>query len=150
MPTLDALAIWGQRHGPVALLNYGSNRHAGPGAVDKRGAVRVTLAHELAHFLIDREHALGAVDVLKSRMPAATEQRARAFAAEFLIPTQRAGAIWEHAGRPLDRASLEAVIDDLCRRFAVSRSVASWKLEHGARQCGGDVRRVLSAIVPQR
>jgi len=150
LPALDALAIWGERHGPVALINSGSSRHAGPGAVVDRGSVRVTLAHELAHFLIDREHALGAVDVLQSRMPVATEQRARAFAAEFLLPSRLAGATWAHSGRPLDRAGLQAVIDDLCERFAVSKSVASWKLEHGARQYGGDVRLMLSAIVPQR
>ncbi|THK35148.1 ImmA/IrrE family metallo-endopeptidase [Ensifer sp. MPMI2T] len=150
LPTLDALAVWGPRHGPAVLLNSGSQRHQGQGAIEERGAVRVTLAHELCHFLIDGEHALGAVDVLQSRMPVAIEQRARAFAAEFLVPTNLAAQIWAEADRPRDRFGLDRVLDQLCDRFKVSKSVASWKLEHGARLYGEQLRQVLATIVPQR
>ena len=150
LPTLDALAIWGARHGPAVLLNSGSQRHLGQGMIEERGAVRVTLAHELCHFLIDGEHALGAVEVLQSRMPVAIEQRARAFAAEFLLPTQLAARKWDDANRPLDRCGLEDILDRLCDQFKISKSVASWKLEHGARQYGANVQRMLALIVPQR
>ena len=151
-PTLDALAVWGGRHGPAALLNIASQRHGGtsPGHAEDRGQVRVTLAHELCHFLIDRGHALGAVDVLRSRMPVAVEQRARAFAAEFLLPGQAAGSAWLQAERPRGRAGLESLLDELCRHFIVSKSVASWKLEHGARSYGVNLGQMLESIVPQR
>jgi hypothetical protein len=149
-PTLDALAIWGGQHGPAALLNMESKRHAGRGDAEERGQIRVTLAHELCHFLADREHALGAVDVLRSRMPVAIEQRARAFAAEFLLPSKAAGDAWLEAKRPTGQEGLEAVLDDLCKHFTVSKSVASWKLEHGARSYHGDLHAMLDSIVPQR
>lgn len=149
-PTLDALAIWGERHGPAALLNTESKRHAGRGDAEERGQVRVTLAHELCHFLVDREHALGAVDVLRSRMPVVIEQRARAFAAELLLPSKTAGDAWLDAKRPTGQEGLEAVLEALCKHFIVSKSVASWKLEHGARSYGVDLHAMLDSIVPQR
>lgn len=151
-PTLDALAVWGEKHGPAALLNTASERHAGPGPerVEERGQIRVTLAHELCHFLVDREHALAAVDVLRSRMPVAVEQRARAFAAQFLLPSRAAAAAWIDAGRPTDRIGLYQLLNDLCHDFTVSKSVASWKLQHGARIYNVELGSALDSVVPHR
>ena len=72
--TLDALAIWGNQHGPGMLLNLDSRRLA---LTPRReaagnGAARVTAAHELCHLLFDRDRALGVVDILNGRMPLRT------------------------------------------------------------------------------
>lgn len=149
-PTLDALAVWGDRHGPAVLLNQASIRHIGRGDTRRRGQARVTLAHELCHLLIDGEHALSAVDVLHSRMPILVEQRARAFAAEFLLPSRVAGEAWLAADQPRGRDDLRAVLERLCRRFVVTKSVAAWKLEHGARLYDAHLAPILDSIVPQR
>ncbi|AVO43801.1 ImmA/IrrE family metallo-endopeptidase [Phreatobacter cathodiphilus] len=150
--TLDAIAVWGNLHGPATLLNSGSRRHSVPGSEDAEhsGQLRVTLAHEFCHFLIDRGHALGVVDVLLSRMPAPVEQRARAFAAELLLPSRAAGIAWIDAGRPTDRQGLENLVGDLCQKYSLSKSVSSWKLEHGARLYGANLSQTLDALLPQR
>ena len=152
LPALDALAIWGRTYGPATLLNATSLRHGGSGPenAEDRGQVRVTLAHELCHFLIDRGHALGAVDILRSRMPAAIEQRARAFAGEFLLTSNAAADAWFAANRPRDEHGLEHLLGELCRRFAISKSVASWKLQHGIGAQNVDIAPMLDAIVPRR
>ncbi len=149
-PTLDALAVWGDRHGPAVLLNRASLRHVGRADIRRRGQARVTLAHELCHLLIDAEHALGAVDVLHGRMPSLVEQRARAFAAEFLLPSRVAGDRWLAEGQPRGRDDLKALLERLCRRFGVTTSVAAWKIEHGARRYGAHLTPMLDSIVPQR
>src|ERR1019366_3575730 len=64
---------------------------------------RVTLAHELCHLLLDGRHALSAIEVLKARMPAGVEQRAKSFAGEFLLPSHVAAEHWLVADRPQGR-----------------------------------------------
>ncbi len=154
--TLDALAIAGGGHGPAVLLNPASRRHtAGRRHTAARhpagnGSLRVSLAHELCHLLADARPALAAVEILQSRMPARVEQRARAFAAEFLLPAAAAARVWSDQGQPTEREGLAQVIDRLCRRFGVTRSVAAWKLQHGAAELGADLEAMLTEIVPQR
>lgn len=148
--TLDALAVWGSRHGPAVLLNKLSQRHAGTPDLERSGQVRATLAHELCHLLADSEHALSAVEVLNSRMPVQIEQRARAFAAEFLLPSRVAAELWVEEHTPRNRDGLERVLTRLCRDFTVTRSLAAWKLEHGARLQDVHLAPMLSTIVPQR
>jgi hypothetical protein len=150
--TLDALAIWGDRHGPGALLNAASTRVLPDNIVDvtlSPGA-RVTLAHELCHLLLDGAHAVSAIDVLRSRMPLSVEQRAKAFAGEFLLPTKAAADAWFEAGRPRGRAELEKVVSALAQQFGVTWSVASWKVEHGAAPYDIDLTPILDAIAPWR
>jgi hypothetical protein len=152
--TLDGLAIWGGRHGPGVFLNRSSGRilpSSFKGELEDSPGARVTLAHELCHLLLDGRHALSAVEVLKARMPAGVEQRAKSFAGEFLLPTAVAAQAWLDAGRPSDRAGIESVVVALANRFGVTWSVAAWKLEHGARR-GYDVDLdvILDAVVPQR
>jgi hypothetical protein len=150
IPSLDALAIWGRRHGPAVVLNSGSPRHKGSGDITEHGTVRITLAHELCHFLIDGEHALGAVEVLQSKMPVAIERRARAFAPEFLLPTFIAGQFWQQFGSRTDQEGVLTLLNHLCYTFKVSRSVASWKIQYAAREHGYNLEKILDAIVPQR
>jgi hypothetical protein len=152
--TLDGLAIWGGRHGPGVFLNESSRRilhRRGPrGDVKTSEGARVTLAHELCHLLLDGGHALSAIEVLKARMPASVEPRAKSFAGEFLLPSRAAAAAWFEAGRPLGRADVEAVVVDLTKRFGVTRSVAAWKLQHGAAVHDVDLAAILDSIAPRR
>jgi hypothetical protein len=150
--TLEGLAIWGERHGPGALLNTSSTRilpHDVGNVVDSPGA-RLTLAHELCHLLLDGRHAFSAIEVLRSRMPLGIEQRARSFAGEFLLPSKVAADAWFEAGRPEGRKNLEKVVSDLARRFGVTWSVVTWKLEHGLASYDVDLSPTLDAIAPSR
>lgn len=149
---MDGLAIWGPRFGPGVFLNEASTRIAGsgnPSLPDSLGA-RVTLAHELCHLLLDGTHALSAVEVLKARMPAGVEQRAKSFAGEFLLPTRIAGQRWLDAGRPSNRIDLELLVNSLVESYGVTRSVAAWKVEHAAQTRDADLGAVLDAIAPRR
>ncbi len=132
--TFDGLAIAGPSYGPGAFINT-NGRRIRENATDFHhdAGARVNLAHEICHLLVDREHALSAVDVLKSRMPAAIESRARAFAGELLLPGQAAAKMWDEAGSPTGLTELEIVLQNLADTFGVSFAVAAWKLEHGAR-----------------
>jgi Zn-dependent peptidase ImmA (M78 family) len=65
-------------------------------------------------------------------MPPWIEQRARAFAGEFLLPGQVAADLWEQEGGPTDKAGVERVLREvLCVRYGVTMAVASYKLQHG-------------------
>ncbi len=141
--TLDALAVWGDNFGPAVLLNQ-SSVHG------KSRAARVTLAHELCHLLLDRGHALGAIEILNSRMPLDMEQRAKSFAGELLLPTSAAVEAWRLAGCPRSLDELKVVVRSLGEQFSVTKSVATWKLEHGAQRQGTDLKVQLDAIDPYR
>jgi hypothetical protein len=149
--SFDGLAIAGGHYGPGAFINAASRR-LGKEPVDivTNGGSRVTLAHELCHLLLDRDHPLSAVEVLRSRMPAGVEARARAFAGEFLLPTSAASYAWQLAGLPFDTARLQAVLQELVVSFGVTFSVAAWKVEHGAGPDRHRLRAALDTIAPYR
>ncbi|AGH49451.1 hypothetical protein G432_08630 [Sphingomonas sp. MM-1] len=151
-PSLDGLAIWGPRHGPGVFLNEASGRILGRDDRDVEASLgaRVTMAHELCHLLLDGEHALSAIEVLKARMPAGVEQRAKSFAGEFLVPTDIAAEFWHRAKRPVDRAGLDAVVRELIEIYEVTRSVAAWKVEHAARRHAVDLSATLDSVAPHR
>jgi Zn-dependent peptidase ImmA (M78 family) len=111
---LDAVAAWGQRHGPVVIMN-GSEGARCTHAYGRR----TTLAHEICHLLLDRENGLPMAEVLGGRTPESLEQRAGAFAAEFLLPRSQAIAAMRGSG------SVEAILDKLTKQFQVSREVAA-------------------------
>ena len=150
--TFDGLAIAGPRFGPGAFINTESKRVRDKTASDPRRdpGVRITLAHELCHLLLDRQHSLSAVEVLRSRMPAMVESRAKSFAGELLLPTSTAGSVWDQAHAPQDRGGLEAILQELAERYRVSYSVAGWKLEHGARERSVDLEPMLDVLIPYR
>jgi hypothetical protein len=143
--TFDGLAIAGSHYGPGAFINTDSGRVRDKNTAGLGGnaGARVNLAHELCHLLVDRNHPLSAVEVLRSRMPASIESRARAFAAELLLPGAAAANLWDRSGSPTSHDELEAVLQELADSYGVSFSVAAWKLEHGARR----ERRELSAML---
>lgn len=108
---IDALACWG-RHGPSIIINlerafaHDTNR------------LRMSLAHELCHFLVDRGSALPVAEVLGGSVDAYVERRAYAFAAELLLP--RAGVIL--AGEA-GHTTLQDQLRFLGNRFGVSKAV---------------------------
>lgn len=149
---LYAIAVWGAKHGPAVLLNSDRARISNLfSSIWQRGAIRVNAAHELCHLLVDSQHGFSAVDVLGGRMPLRMEQRAKAFAAEFLLPSAEAGEIWREADSPIEVDIVRQVIRRLCVRYKVTESVASWQLEHGVSPYHQEsLTRVLDQIVPHR
>lgn len=118
-PALDAFACWGEEVGPAVLVNP-SGRHAGSAA-----GRRATLAHEIAHLLLDRGDALLAAEVFGGSTPLILEKRARAFAAEFLLPRRAASR------GVAESTSLDEAVETLRRTFDVSQEVAYWQIKNG-------------------
>ncbi|MBK1621582.1 hypothetical protein CKO42_24885 [Lamprobacter modestohalophilus] len=109
---IDAVAVWGDRHGPAVLLN--TNHRSRASTANGR---RSTLAHEICHLLADRAHALPVAEVLGGQVPRWPEQRANAFAAEFLLPREQV----ERVCRAQSEVLLAAA--NLEERFQVSRTL---------------------------
>lgn len=122
---IDALAVWGERHGPAILLNTTEGAHPAQPA-----GRRITLAHEIAHLLIDWERALPAAELVKiggqDLAPATPEVRARAFAAELLLPRETAAQYVQ------DRSSLDEAIEQLINDFGVGPQVAGWQIRNSS------------------
>ena len=147
---LRALAVWGNRHGPAVLLNVSRKTLRRLDEYTSDGRARVNMAHELCHLLIDRGHALGAVEILNSRMPLDIERRAKSFAGELLLPAEVAAEEWRRQGAPRSLTGLKKLVRELQERFGVSDSVAAWKLEHGLQRRDIDVSVLLDVIAPAR
>lgn len=112
-PHLDAIACWGHVQ-PTVLLN----RHPRARPAHHHGR-RSTLAHELAHLLVDRERALPVAEVLGGEVDLEAEKRANAFAAEWLLPRAWAAQVLRQS-RSIDQA-----IETLSRSHAVSAQLAA-------------------------
>jgi len=110
---LDALACWGPKHGPAVLLNVAPDSRASAG-----GSRRATLAHELAHLLVDRDGSLPMAEALGGNAPLTPERRANAFAAELLLPRTAAVAV-------LRNANLDEAVRTLTRQYVVSLQLAA-------------------------
>lgn len=114
---VEAIAAWGEQHGPVILLNS---------AEDTRSAHEFgkhsTLAHEICHLLYDRRGALPVGEVLGGRVSNYAEKRARAFAAELLIPRETASSFFKN--RPTPEETVEAIR----QQFRVSTEVVAWQI----------------------
>jgi Zn-dependent peptidase ImmA (M78 family) len=113
-PELEAIAVWGPRHGPAVILN----QHA---KYSSEVRENITLAHEIAHLLLDRHDALPLAEVLGGNVPKLVEQRARAFAAELLLPRAIAGTELARASNP------GAAVAELAARYRVSQEVIAWQ-----------------------
>ena len=118
---LDAVAAWGTRHGPVIILNVGEG-----GRASHVHGRRSTLAHELGHLLVDRSGALPFSEVLGGHTPLYVEQRARAFAAEFLLPKGSA------VNTLRESPSLAEGLEILSRHFEVSIELAALQIKNSA------------------
>jgi Zn-dependent peptidase ImmA (M78 family) len=113
---LDALCCWGPRHGPCILINKnGRLAHYPTGR-------RSTLAHEICHLLVDRAGSLPLAEALGGDVPEIPEQRANAFAAELLLPRDRAQKIWSES------QSIDGALAEVSARYHVSYEVAAWQI----------------------
>jgi len=119
---LHALAVWGGRHGPAILLNLQKTSFAY--GIQGR---RTTLAHEICHLLVDRNAALPAAEILGGKTPEHPEKRARAFAAELLLPRQ---AAYELVSASDD---VNQSVRMLAEEFGVSKQVAAKQLLNSER-----------------
>lgn len=115
---LDAVCTWGPKHGPAILVNKS-------GVHSRFGGRRATLAHEIGHLLMDRAGALPLGEVLGGSVPHRVEQRARAFAAELLMP--QAAAIPAIQGSQ----DIEETVRELGNAFGCSRAIIAWQVRNG-------------------
>jgi Zn-dependent peptidase ImmA (M78 family) len=133
---LDAIGCWGDHHGPGIVLNT-DGAHA-----QSVGGLRATLAHEIAHLLVDRAGSLPLAEVLGGRTARHVEQRARAFAAELLLPRARAASLFVEPGIALDRA-----LADVMSVYGVSSEVVAWQVRNSREPVEERVRRFFSGRV---
>jgi Zn-dependent peptidase ImmA (M78 family) len=123
---IDAIAFWGPRRGPAIVINRN-------GMFSKsRNGRRITLAHEICHLVIDRRGHLPLVDVLGGVAPEEIEQRARAFAAEFLLPQRYVYERFLETDGSLHEISDS--IEPLMASFRVSRWVVAFQLKNALRR----------------
>jgi Zn-dependent peptidase ImmA (M78 family) len=119
-PSVYALAMWYHKN-IFILLN------TNPSALGfNNNLIRITLAHELAHILVDKDESLPIAEVLlahATKLP--IEQRARAFAAEFLLPRRLAVEYADMNDFPN--------LNSLSQEYGVSEIVAARQIVNGAR-----------------
>ena len=115
---IDAIGCWGPRRGPTVLVNMNGKS---AGVKSRR---RSTLAHEICHLLIDRSRSLPLAEVFGGRTPEHAEQRARAFAAELLLPRRVARAEYEKFDDP------DIAVRSLSSRFGVSGEIVAWQVRN--------------------
>ena len=139
--SIDAFACWGADTGAVVCLNQ-SGMH-----IQQPFAKRATLAHELCHLLVDREEALPAVEVLGGRVPEGPEKRARAFAAEFLLPCKAIGERLSGTD-PDDVIKITAAEFNVSYQLAANQAINWLHDEARRKQCKPD--DVLGVIAHRR
>ena len=138
---IDAIAAWGPLHGPLVLLNTNGSH------VRHLGALNVTLAHEICHLIIDRQEALPVAEVLGGKVMESVEARARAFAAELLLPRSQAYMFFRDQ---VDRGyKIESVVRQLSRRFMVSKEVVAWQIRNAQSHLTDSEHRGLRYYVRQ-
>jgi Zn-dependent peptidase ImmA (M78 family) len=135
---IDAVGCWDHRHGPAVLVNL-DGEHAQSAA-----GRRATLAHELAHVLVDRRGSLPAAEVFGGSVPRHPEQRANAFAAEFLLPKSVA------VERIRKASDVVKTIERLPEQFAVSRELAAWQIINSRiyAELSNDAKALLKSWTP--
>ena len=132
---VDAVASWGPRHGPVVIVNTAGVHNS------SRQGLRATYAHEIAHLILDRTTALPLAEVLGGRAAGNTEERARAFAAQLLLPK-------EEAGRALaDTTDPAQTVRILQRRYGVSREIVAWQARNSDIHLSSEVHAALRSFV---
>lgn len=114
---LDALACWGPKHGPAIFINRAYERT--PSHVHGENS---TLAHEICHLLLDRGTTLPLAEVFNGNTPERLEKRARAFAAELLLPRRVA------AERVRRHESVQRCVTELSEMYQVSPELVGWQI----------------------
>lgn len=123
-PSILALAVW-QKANPRIFLNMNA---IGTNANLRRSS----LAHEFCHVLVDRGGARPFGDLLDTEEQGdGIERRARAFAAEFLLPRATAIAFLKDLG--------SCDISALAQHFGVSLHLAANQVFNASKEKGLDV-----------
>ncbi len=132
---VDAIASWGPRHGPSVIVNNSGAHNS------SREGMRATYAHEIAHILLDRTTALPLAEVIGGRAVGNTEERARAFAAQLLLPKEVAGRKLSASTNPV------RTVRDLRKRYQVSHEIVAWQARNSDSELPVEVRSVLRRFV---
>lgn len=121
---IEAISFWGPSHGPAVLLNVGGRRSrlSQETRQGMSGGARFTLAHELCHLLLDTKGSLPVAEVLGGSVPNAPEERANAFAAEFLLPESAAGLAYTTS------ANVQDALNSLTYKYGVTKTLAAWQI----------------------
>jgi hypothetical protein len=134
---LDAIAAWKSGHATTILVN-----RLGPRSQHFTGR-RSTLAHEMCHLLADTDGALPAVEVLGGSVSHEIEQRANAFAAEFLLPRVEAAEYitgelrFVHLKREREKL-LDRCVDHLAHTYQTSHETTAWQVLNSGAAALGD------------
>jgi len=132
---VDAVATWGAGHGPTVFVNS-----RGHHCRLYRGR-RATLAHELAHLVLDRNGALPLAEVIGGNAAPGIEARANAFAAELLVP--REAVLDAH----IALQDVPALHRSLQRRFDASAEVVAWQIRNAGLSLDSQARLYLRRFV---
>jgi len=142
---LDAIAVWRNKSTPTVLLNMTGRRTQYP------TGKRSTLAHEICHILVDMDGALPAIEVLGGEVARPIEQRADAFAAEFLLPRAQAKLYFEQKLAAATDENRENVIDlavnDLAKDYDVSHEMTVWQIVNSAAILREDDNQILNKYI---
>jgi IrrE N-terminal-like domain len=129
--------VLGGSAGAAVVVNK-AGRHS-----QSRSGRNASVAHEIAHLLLDRDGALPAAEVLGGRLNPTVEARARAFAAEVLLPRQDAGEELATA----DAQSVARAVRSLTSRYRVSKELVAWQARNSSIPLDDEVRDYLRGLV---
>lgn len=118
---LDALACWGANYGPAILINQMEKSTAA-----HEFGENSTLAHEICHLLLDRNTTMPVAEVLNGNSPERLEQRARAFAAELLLPRETAAQTVQQ------NENLTQSIRQLSAKYKVSEHLVALQIKNSS------------------
>ncbi|MBF0273386.1 MAG: ImmA/IrrE family metallo-endopeptidase [Magnetococcales bacterium] len=118
--SVDAIARWENDRAGILLNRWGLRAKHPWGR-------RSTLAHELAHLLVDTKHALPAVEVLSRRTDALWEKRANAFAAELLLPSSE---VRKALPALISPEAIQPVLDQFSEAFQVGHIIAARQIQN--------------------
>ena len=119
--SIRGVAIAGPRHRSGILWNRNNHFNA-----DARG-LRFTLAHELCHLLFDRSAGQRLAVASGPWAPPSLEQRANAFAAMLLMPTETVRTLVVGMTEPVDTAQ---GVSSVARRLETGFPATLWHLRN--------------------
>lgn len=123
---IHALCVWHSDIDQFVVLNTSDNALG----FSNNHLHRAAMAHELCHILLDKDRSRPLIDLALVSQDDPTEKRARAFAAELLLP--RALAIQFITEREDKRETVEL----LSWKYEVSLSITAYQLINGAELTG--------------
>jgi Zn-dependent peptidase ImmA (M78 family) len=125
LPDLDAVVTLSRAGAACIFINP-----TGAHVMDSPGGRRATLAHELCHLLVDLGVDLPLAEVLGGTASTPHEQRARAFAAELLLPREIAAAELRTRMDAEGSPDLWGALSHLTSRYEVSKQLAALQIEN--------------------